>query len=144
MNKKAETFKSYLDEQKIEGVFKVEELEDDFDTVIYRSQLDINGNKLPTAVIFDKSVYGMIRLLVAPKVMTEKNQLEVLRLIDSYNRRYKAIKYYIDEAGSLILDVCLISSDEEESVGEMVYAMFDVIIRHLNEAYKDIMHSIWA
>ena len=63
MNQKAENFKAYLDEKKIEGVFAIEEIEnDEWETVLFRSQVDINGNKLPTVVIFDKSVYGIVRI----------------------------------------------------------------------------------
>ena len=55
MNQKAEEFKKYLDEKKIEGVFAIEEVEgdDEWQTALFRSQVDINENKLPTVIIFD-------------------------------------------------------------------------------------------
>ena len=76
MNQKAEEFKKYLDEKKIEGVFAIEEVEgdDEWQTVLFRSQVDIQGNKLPTVVIFDKSVYGLLRVLIAPQVLREDNE----------------------------------------------------------------------
>ena len=145
MNQKAEEFKKYLDEKKIEGVFAIEEVkgDDEWQTVLFRSQVDINGNKLPTVVIFDKSVYGLLRVLIAPQVLRDENETAVLKLINDYNKKYKAFKYYVDDAGALVLDVCMIAADGKDA-GDMVYAMFDVIIQDLGESYKDIMKSVWG
>lgn len=145
MNQKAEEFKKYLDEKKIEGVFAIEEVEgdDEWQTALFRSQVDIQGNKLPTVVIFDKSVYGLLRVLIAPQVLREDNETAVLKLVNDYNKKYKAFKYYVDDAGSLVLDICMIASDGKDA-GDMVYAMYDVIIQHLGESYKEIMKSIWG
>ena len=143
MNKKAEQFQAYLKEQGIENVFTMEEREDELHTVLFRSRLDIEGSKLPAVVIFDDSLYGIVRVLVAPKALTDENTLTVMGIANGYNKRYKALKFYFDDAGALLLDAALISV-EGERTGEMVYAMFDVIIRHLNEAYKEIMRSVWA
>ena len=70
MNKKAENFKKYLDEKDIKA-FTVDEIKDDqFQTVVFRSAADINGNRLPLIVILDTSIYGMIRVLVARRSCT--------------------------------------------------------------------------
>ncbi|MBQ8698024.1 MAG: hypothetical protein IJ812_00210 [Schwartzia sp.] len=143
MNKKAEQFQDYLKEKDIENVFAVEERDDELHTALFRSQIDVDGNKLPTVVIFDDSIYGIVRVLVAPKALNESNELAVLKIVNGYNKQYKPLKYFCDDAGALLLDVPLVSL-ESEHTGDMVYAMFDVIIRHLGEAYKDIMRSIWA
>ena len=143
MNKKAEQFQTYLKEKELENVFTLEEREDEQHTVLFRSQIDVEGNKLPTVVIFDDSIYGVLRVLVVPKALKEENELELMKLANGYNKRYKALKYYFDDAGALMLDVTLLSV-EGERTGDMVYGMFDVMIRHLNEAYKEIMHSVWA
>ena len=143
MNKKAEQFQEYLKEKELENVFTLEEREDELHTALFRSQIDVEGNKLPTVVIFDDSLYGVVRVLVAPKALTEENALAVMKLANGYNKRYKALKYYLDDAGALLLDVAILSV-EGERTGDMVYAMFDVMIRHLNEAYKEIMRAVWA
>ena len=143
MNKKAEQFQEYFKEKELENVFTLEEREDELHTALFRSQIDVEGNKLPTVVIFDDSLYGVVRVLVAPKALTEENALAVMKLANGYNKRYKALKYYVDDAGALLLDVAILSV-EGERTGDMVYAMFDVMIRHLNEAYKEIMRAVWA
>lgn len=143
MNKKAENFKKYLDEKEIKA-FTVDEIKDDqFQTVVFRSAADINGNHLPLIVILDTSIYGMIRVLVAPKVLHDDNEAAVLKLLNMYNKQYKSFKYYIDDEGNLILDTCVLLKDDEVD-GDLIYAMFDVIIRHLGESYKELMKSIWA
>ncbi|MBQ1469239.1 hypothetical protein [Schwartzia succinivorans] len=144
MNKKAEIFLNYLDEKKIENVFAIEEMpNDDWESSIFRSNIDIGGNKLPVGVILDNSIYGMIRILIAPNARTDENELAVLRVVNEYNKKYKSFKYYFDDKGSLVLDICILSA-EGERLGDLIYAMFDVIINHLNESYKEIMHAIWA
>ena len=84
-----------------------------------------------------------MRVLIAPQVLHEDNETAVLKLLNDFNKKFKAFKYYLDDSGSLVLDICLISSDEKD-VGDMVYAMFDVIIQHLGESYKEIMKSVWG
>lgn len=85
----------------------------------------------------------MIRLLVAPKVLHDDNEAVVLKLLNAYNKQYKSFKYYIDDEGNLILDTCILLKDDEVD-GDLIYSMFDVIIRHLGESYKELMKSIWA
>lgn len=143
MNKKAEIFQKYLDEHKIEKVFAVEEVEgDEWETVLFRSQIDVHGNRLPTVVIFDSTIYGIIRVQVAPQAIKSGDETVLYKFASEQNRKYKAFKYYFDENGALMLDVCLVTK-EADDLGDMVYAMFDVIIQHLTDSYKLIMRSIW-
>ncbi|OBW92307.1 YbjN domain-containing protein [Gallibacterium salpingitidis] len=142
MNKKAESFKSYLDNAKVDA-FVVEEIADDaLNTVVFRSHLDIGGNQLPTIVILDDSIYAMIRVLVAPKVESEEALEKVRVLLNDFNKQYKSFKYYLDNDNAIVLDTCLLTEGEKIN-GDLVYAMFEVLINHLNESYKTVMKSIW-
>lgn len=142
MNKKAEAFKKYLDEKEI-PVFKVDEIADDeLHTVVFRSQLEVAGNNLPAVVILDDSLYGMLRVLIAPKAVSEENEKNLLTLLNGYNKRYKSFKHYLDEEGSVILDLCMILQDENVD-GDLIYSMFGSILTHLNEGYKEIMQTVW-
>lgn len=143
MNKKAEKFKKYLDAKKITA-FTVEEIEkDELNTVVFRSHLEVGGNQLPAIVILDSSIYGMIRILVAPQALRKETELAVLQLINGYNKKYKSFKYYLDDDGALVLDTCVLFK-EGEADGDLIYAMFEVIINHLNESYKNIMKTLWS
>lgn len=141
MNKKAEAFQAYLEKAGIEA-FEMEDMHDDeLHTIIFRTFIEAEGAKLPMIFVLDDTIYGSIRVLVAPKVLKETNEKALYQLINEYNRMYKSFKYYIDEEGALLLDVCYIS--DEEVNGEIVSALFDVIIQHMEEAYKKIMQTVW-
>lgn len=143
MNKRAEAFIAYLEEKEIPA-FQIDEVKDDqLNTVVFRSAIDINGTQIPTIVILDDSIYGMIRLLIAPKALKDDNEVELLKLLNDYNKKFKSFKYYLDDEGSIILDTCLLFR-EDGTDGDMIYAMFDVIINHLGDEYKEIMKTVWA
>ena len=147
MNVKAEVFKRYLEEKKIEA-FQIEEVKDDAqETVVFRSHIVVEGQQLPTLVLLDASVFSMIRVQISPKARTEENELAVLRMISEQNMKYKPFKLYFDQNGALILDVCLLTPGNEEKdfplLGEEVYGMFDVLIKFLEENYRSWMKEIW-
>ncbi len=143
MNKKAELFNEYLKKNKID-VFTQEELKDDqINTVVFRSRLDVEGNMLPMMVALDDSIYAIIRVQVASKVLHDDNESAVQKLLNEYNRQYKIFKYYITENGDLVLDTCL-AFRQDELDAELLYSMFDVLIHHLTESYKPLMKAIWA
>lgn len=142
MNKKAQQFNDYLKDNKIEA-FAVEEVKEDkeFNACLFRSNLEINGSQLPTVVILDDSIYGLMRTLIAPKV-EEAHRAAVLELLNSYNRKFKSFKYYLEEDGAVILDISLITIDEIS--GDLIYGLYNEVVVHLEESYKDIMAAIWG
>ena len=147
MNVKAEAFQKYLDEKKIDA-FQSENVPDDAqNTTIFRSHIVVEGQQLPTLVILDDSVFSMIRVQISPKAQTEENELEVLKLANEQNLKFKPFKLYFDPAGSLILDVCLLTpgqaAEDFGDLGDKVYGMLDVLINFLNENYRPIMKEVW-
>ena len=146
MNKKAEAFQNYLDaDENKKTAFQREEVKEDTQkTVVFRSHIVVEGQQLPTLVILDDSVFSMIRIQVSPQAKTEENALKVLKMANEFNLKYKPFKLYFDAAGSLILDVCLLTPGEDFSeLGDEIYGMFDVLINFLNESYRPIMKEIW-
>ncbi|WP_027397187.1 hypothetical protein [Anaerovibrio lipolyticus] len=142
MNKNAENFKKYLEEKDIK-IFQVEEIEgDERETVVFRSNISVEGQQLPTAVIIDNSVFATIRVQISPKAVTEENQLDLLKLINGENLQYKPFKFYFDDNGTLLMDICLVVPDDDLK-GETVYLMFEVIINYLNNSYRNLMKTIW-
>lgn len=140
MNAKAESFKAFLEEKNI-NAFTIDEIKDDrLHTVVFRSQINIDGNNLPTLVIADDSIFAMIRIAVAPNVNEVSSELAAL--VNTYNRTYKSFKYYVDANKALILDISLPTAGDTLN-GELIYALFNTMIRHLNETYKEIMKEIW-
>ena len=143
MNKKAQIFQEYLQEKNI-TCFQVQEVpNDELNTVVFRSSIEVEGQQLPTLVITDSSIYTMIRVRVANAALKEGNETELLTAIGKLNSHYKIFKYYFAEDGALILDSYLLEKPEELD-GDMVYTVLDIIVKHLLAEYKNIMKAIWA
>lgn len=143
MNKKAQIFQEYLQEKNI-NCFQVQEVpNDELNTVVFRSSIEVEGQQLPTLVITDSSIYTMIRVRVANAALKEGNETELLKAIGKLNSHYKIFKYYFAEDGALILDSYLLEKPEELD-GDMVYTVLDIIVKHLLAEYKNIMKAIWA
>ena len=143
MNKKAQIFQEYLQEKNI-TCFQVQEVpNDELNTVVFRSSIEVEGQQLPTLVITDSSIYTMIRVRVANAALKEGNETELLKAIGKLNSHYKIFKYYFAEDGALSLDSYLLEKPEELD-GDMVYTVLDIIVKHLLAEYKNIMKAIWA
>ena len=143
MNKKAQIFQEYLQEKNI-TCFQVQEVpNDELNTVVFRSSIEVEGQQLPTLVITDSSIYTMIRVRVANAALKEGNETELLKAIGKLNSHYKIFKYYFAEDCALILDSYLLEKPEELD-GDMVYTVLDIIVKHLLAEYKNIMKAIWA
>lgn len=142
MNKKAEEFKKYLETKNI-TCFTVEEVADDsLNSVVFRSSIEIEGVQLPTIIILDSSIYGMVRVLVAPNALKESNEIDLLRETNTINGKYKVFKYYFGSNGDLYLESCILLSKGKVD-GDLIYTILDVIIKHLQEEYKKMMQLIW-
>ena len=141
MNKNAEAFKAYLDKNGIK-VFEAEDLQGaNQQTTVFRSYITTNGQQLPTIVILDESVFAILRVQISPRALTEKNQLELLKMINEESAAYKPFKFYLNGNGDLMMDVCLFI--EEELKGDAVYTLFSVIVNYLDANYRKFMKCIW-
>lgn len=149
MNVKAEAFKKYIEEKNITS-YNLEDLsQNPQNPCIFRSFLLVEGQQLPVMIIFDDSPFSIIRVLVSPNSRREENELKIFRAIDELNRKYKPFKLYFDQQGSVILDVCITSSQQQEaladaiSFGDEIYTILNGAINFLNENYRTVMKSIW-
>lgn len=143
MNKKAELFQEYLQEKNV-NCFEVQELEDDnLNSVVFRSVIAVEGQELPVIIVLDDSIYSIIRVRIAGKAMREENETQLVKAINKFNSQYKVFKYYFADDGSLMLDCCL-TGKVDELDGNLVYTLLDVIIKHLEAEYKNIMKLVWA
>ena len=142
MNAKAEKFQEYLQERNI-TCFEVQELNDELHSVMFRSVIAVEGQELPTFVILDDSIYGIIRVRISGATLKDGNETEMMKAINKINAQYKVFKYYFAEDAALILDCCIpVKADELD--GNIIYSLLDVIIRHLEAEYRKIMKLAWA
>ena len=115
--------------------------EDNQRTAVFRSHITTEGQQLPTVVILDESMFGLIRVQIAPKALSEENRLELLEMVNEESAGYKPFKFYLNKEGDLIMDVCLVLEDKAN--GDSIYAMFALIIDYLNANYRNFMKCIW-
>ena len=138
MNRKAESFKNYLQENEIKA-FSIEEIDDE--TALFRTFVMADGQRLPAAFIVDKSIFSLIRVQIVPQIVSAENKNRLLQFINEINFKYKPFKFYFNPAGNLLLDVCII--DKNNGIdGKEVSLLFNVINNYLNESYRDLMKVI--
>ncbi len=140
-NEKALKFRDFIMDNDI-NVFSTETIEDDYNTVVFRSRIEAKGQLLPMAIFIDTSVFTVIRTQVASGIA--KNKIPKLEeYLNELNARYKIFKYYLAQNGSIYLDICLPFVDETFD-SKMVQLMLRILVEHLEEVYEDLMAQVWA
>lgn len=143
MNKKAELFKAYLDENNI-TCFEMQETEDALGTVVFRSTISVEGQQLPTLVILDNSFISTVRVFAAPNAAKEANRNGLVDLCNKLNAQQKIMKHYLAEDGSLVIDYTQTSKVEELDSQLLLFVVLEVIVKHLEAQYREIMKQVWA
>jgi len=140
-NEKALKFQEFLVENDIR-VFSTESIDDDYNTVMFRSRLEAHGQMLPMAVIIDTSVFTVIRAQIVTGVNPDKREM-MQAYLNELNSRFKIFKYYLTSDGIIYLDICLPFIDETFD-GKMVQLMLSILVQHTNEIYEDMMEKVWS
>lgn len=60
MNQKAERLQAYFAEKNL-NFFQVQEMTDEFNTVLFRSNIEIQKQVLPTVIVTDDTIWTIIR-----------------------------------------------------------------------------------
>ncbi len=142
MNVKAKKFSDFLKENNLQ-MFQEQEVQGEMNPVVYRTFMEVAGQNLPTMLVIDDSIYVMLQVRVAASVVKESNKAAVMELINKMNGQFKVFKYYVDEEGSIIVESCIPTTDNEFMPG-LVHAVIDVVVRHLNETNSETMKAVWA
>lgn len=140
-NLKAEKLQAYFDANKL-NFFQKQELHDETDTVLFRSAVEVEGQRLPVGIITDNTIYTIIRTQVGTGLVKDANKAAFLEYLNTLNRNYKVFKYIAAEDGDVYLDACIPTS-QEGFEPEMVRIVLDVIVDHLQENYKEVMKQAW-
>lgn len=141
VNLKAQKFEDYTQANKMDFFVK-NEMKDDADTVVFQSNLKVEGQTIPLGIITDNTIYTIIRVQIGSQLLKDENKLSLLEYLNQLNRSYKVFKYVAAEDGSIFLDACLPSTNESFDA-EIVRVILDVIVDHLNNEYKNIMKQAW-
>ncbi|SHE37731.1 type III secretion system chaperone family protein [Schwartzia succinivorans] len=141
MNKKAELFNEYVSTLG-NDIFSIQETQDDFDTVLFRSSLEVkDGYQVPMIVVLDNTVYSIVRIWAALRSVTAENSTKIADYINQMNRQFKSFKYYVNEDGDLVLDA-VVPCDAEHFDAKLMTEIIDSAYAHLQEVYVLIESAV--
>lgn len=138
--KQAKRYQEFLEKNNVQG-FAVQELGDEADSVMFRSNILVRGQELPLAVIFDKSIFTIIRVNLAPKAVNDSNMFEVTNLMMRLNSRNKAVKYYLAADASIVMD-CVIPAFAGQFSPKLVQSMLQLACGEVMAHYGEFLSYV--
>lgn len=139
-NSRAIQFNEFLMDKDI-TVFSTESLEDEANTVFFRSRIEAVGQYFPVVVIVDTSVFTIIRVQLTGGI-DEGNADRLTKYLNELNMYYKPFKYYLRPDGYICLDMC-IPTKENTFDAELVYGMLSTVVQHLRSHVQGLMEQVW-
>ena len=141
VNLKAKKFEAYIQKNNM-NFFNKNEVHDEADTVVFQSNIKVEGQTIPMGIITDNTIYTIIRVQVGSQLVKDSNKAKFLEYLNTLNRSYKVFMYVAADVGSIFLDCCLPSTYDSFDP-EIVRVVLDVVVDHLNSEYKNIMKEAW-
>ena len=103
INAKTAKLKEFFAENKIE-CFQVEERNDENETAVFRSLMQVKGQTLPFAVLVDKSVYALLQVQIAPALVKGEAFAKIAAFLNEMNNNYRVFKFIVTNEGDLLLN----------------------------------------
>ena len=141
VNIKTTKLKEFYDENKIE-CFQVEERNDENETAVFRSLMQVKGQTLPFAILLDKSVYTLFQVQLAPALVKGEAFAKIAAFLNEMNNNYRVFKFVITNEGDLLLTACIVSKDDKFDP-ELVNAITAETVKFLEAEYASIMAKVW-
>ena len=141
VNVKTTKLKDFLEENKIE-CFQIEERNDENETAVFRSLMQVKGQTLPFAVLLDKSVYALLQVQLAPAIIKGDVLSKVAAYLNEMNNNYRVFKFVVTNEGDLLLNACVVSKDDNFDPA-LVNAIIAETVKFLEGEYASIMAKIW-
>lgn len=141
INAKTTKLKDFFAENKIE-CFQVEERNDENETAVFRSLMQVKGQTLPFAVLLDKSVYALLQVQLAPAIIKGDVLSKVAAYLNEMNNNYRVFKFVVTNEGDLLLNACVVSKDDNFDPA-LVNAIIAETVKFLEGEYASIMAKVW-
>ena len=141
INAKTAKLKEFFAENKIE-CFQVEERNDENETAVFHSLMQVKGQTLPFAILLDKSVYGLLQVRLAPEIIKGEVLAKVATYLNEMNNNYRVFKFVITNEGDLLLNACIVSKDDAFDPA-LVNAIIAETVKFLEAEYASIMAKVW-
>ena len=141
INAKTAKLKDFFAENKIE-CFQVEERNDESETAVFRSLMQVKGQSLPFAILLDKSVYALLQVQLAPALVKGEAFTKIAAFLNEMNNNYRVFKFVITNEGDLLLNACIVSKDDAFDPA-LVNAIIAETVKFLEAEYASIMAKVW-
>ncbi len=144
MNKKAELFQQFIEENELTNLFTLREIENDpYNTVVFDATVEYNDIVFPLFVVLDDTPFGFVRLEIAGGRFTPEQRKATLDVLNQLNSEFKCFKHYLmEEDGyeAILLDVSVLSGETFDPA-LVAYTIFEVLYPHTQ---KDLTRIIAA
>ena len=141
INAKTTKLKDFLAENKIE-CFQIEERNDENETAVFHSLMQVKCQTLPFAILSEKSVDGLLQVRLAPEIIKGDVLAKVATYLNEMNNNYRVYKFVVTNEGDLLLNACIVSKDDAFDPA-LVNAIIAETVKFLEAEYASIMAKIW-
>lgn len=131
-NEKKKIFEDFLVSEEI-TCFEKKELQDEDDTVVYRSYLQNDLGMMPFFVVLDATVYSIIRVVVGKHVVAQENREGIFNFMNQVNSNYKSFKFYYEEEDDTIYLDCIYMSSNSGFEAPLLYVMLNQMVEFIEE-----------
>lgn len=141
MNAKTIKMKEFLELNNIE-CFELQKMEDEQQTAIFRSRMQVRGQTLPFAILIDISVYTLLQVQITPAVIKDEKFLKIAAFLNEMNNNYRLFKFVVSPDGDLLLNACLTAKDGNFDPA-LINAILGETLKFLESEYPKIMSKVW-
>ena len=93
VNLKAKKFEAYIQKNNM-NFFNKNEVHDEADTVVFQSNIKVEGQTIPMGIITDNTIYTIIRVQVGSQLVKDSNKAKFLEYLNTLNRSYKCLMWW--------------------------------------------------
>ena len=141
INAKTLKLKEFLEANKIE-CFQVEERNDENETAVFRSRIQIKGQVLPFAILVDDSVYTLLQVQLVAGAVKGETFANLAPYLNEMNNNYRVFKFVTTADGDLLLNACVpAQNDGFDPV--LLNAIIGETVKFLEAEYATIMAKVW-
>ena len=132
----AKTFEEYIKKENITG-FQVREAGDERNTVIFESEIEVEGRRLPIVVIIDATAYATIRIRLAQNAVDDTNAMLLTGWLMRQNQDSRLVKFYLTSDTTILADV-VIPHNPDAFDPEVMVSVLRVFIRDITKLMPDL------
>lgn len=142
MNEKAKKFEAHVEELKKQGFdwFQKEELQDEYNTVVFHGHVTIKDTNLPVFIVLDNTALSFVRVGITPNAVDKRYKNRLFQELNSLNAKYKVSKYYLNEDDNYVyMDMSIPVLDDDFEPTLVTNMLLNIVEPHLQEVWESII-----